>query len=69
MAKREKKPKWLCMRKITPTRTGGRLVNLGGVLPEDWQYVDLYSFSESKDVVMVRLVVVRRETEDARYSR
>lgn len=48
------------MRKVTFTETGGRLVNLAGVIPTDWLYIDvsLQGKATSKGAEGIKLLII-----------
>lgn len=60
--------KWKYMRKISPTKTGGRLVNLSKILPPDWIYADVSLLKSSNDSVTVQFDVIRRLGDAAKHS-
>ena len=58
----------ILMRKITPTRTGGRLINLAGILPKDWEYADVYLTKASRNTILVEFDLVRLVTDHVRNT-
>ena len=61
--------KWKYMRKISPTKTGGRLVNLSKVLPPDWLYADVSLLKSSNNSITVQFDVIRRSGDAAKHTK
>jgi len=59
---------WKCMRKITFTNHGGRLVNLGGVIPDDWSYADIYTLGADRNSITIQMAVVRRVDNGVKHT-
>jgi len=57
------------MRKVTFTKTGGRLVNLAGIVPEDWEYVDVQRKESMLGSIIVQIDLVRSVNDSARNTR
>lgn len=57
------------MRKITFTKTGGRLVNLSGMIPNDWVYADAYLVKSDENAIIVEFNVIRRTINDIKHSK
>jgi hypothetical protein len=68
MGKKKEAKSWKCMRKITPTHSNGRLINLGGMIPKDWSYADVFILDSNNDSVTIQISVIRRVGDGARNT-